>query len=202
MRGKINKEVWNKIVEKTKQEIEEILEGYNAPTFHQKIKCYLYDADGNLHKEFDTLTECAFYINSCPITLKKYLEKEYIFNGYLINNKVLTKEDAKKLYEYNKENNKEYRRNYPHTDKATAPAYIYDKEGNLIESISIRHKWAREHHKANSFAAKCDRIYKGNLISVNQYTKDEASKKWSEAYDYELQVEIKMHRKNPELFGN
>lgn len=133
--GKINWEVWERVVSETKQKIKEYFEKNTIIKDPQKelylgIKVFAYNNDGELIKTFNTHIECSEYLSGNNTTIQNYSKNNFIYNDFLLSREKLSKDVAFALYRYALEHNRIYKSNLDN-HKKTKLIYIYNSEGKM-----------------------------------------------------------------------
>lgn len=80
----INWELWDKIVEETKEYIKKELKRKNKKTKYNTNKVYIYNLDGQLIKTFDNTRETARFYNINPIQVTNYIRSNTPYYKQLI----------------------------------------------------------------------------------------------------------------------
>lgn len=133
--GKINWDVWERVVSETKQKIKEYFEKNTIIKDPQKelylgIKVFAYNNDGELVKTFNTHIECSEYLSGNNTTIQNYSKNNFIYNDFLLSREKLSKDVAFALYRYALEHNRIYKSNLDN-HKKTKLIYIYNSEGKM-----------------------------------------------------------------------
>ena len=141
--GKINWNVWDKIVEETRNLIittkftnkEKI---YRA----RRLVVYAYDSNGDLVRKFNSNRECAQYVNTNDCTIHRYSINNYICNNLLLTRELLTKDVAFAMYRFALEHGKVYRSSITKT-KPTKTVYTYRDDGKMIGVFESLNKYCK-----------------------------------------------------------
>lgn len=96
----INLESWNRIVEQTRRDIEELLKDYKLSKYkNNRVTAYIYNADGTLISEnaptrvIRKLTQCSYNKIHHNFAVKPF----YYDCGYIISKQQLTPSELKKI---------------------------------------------------------------------------------------------------------
>ena len=162
-KNKINLEVWDSLVQKTKDDIENALKEYQPRT--HCMKCYCYNEDGEIAHEFEKQKELFQLLGTSQTTISTYLNKQWNLKGYLLSKLKLDKEQAKTIYKFNRENGFTYQSN---TTKRKQPIYCYNQNGKLEGAYDCQHSYFQRFRQGTNVLEK-DKIYENRLISKKRY---------------------------------
>lgn len=169
----INWEKWDKLVEKTKAEIEEYFNTNKCVNRTNSYICYAYNKEGELVHTYSNLKKCVESLNANAATIKKYIDNQWIYRDYLLSKEALRKDVAFALYRMAIEHGNIYTKS---SVKKTNPVYCYNQDGKLVSLYESLKEWAIRENNDNV----CSRLYKEDrrindkLVSLNYYTTDVA----------------------------
>lgn len=136
---RINWENWDRIVAQTRAEIAELLTGYISPQRPSRnVKCYLYSSDGELVKEIESKSQCSKYLNGNVTTVANYVQRQWIYNGFLLSKEELTKDVAAAMYRDRQAHGQVF---IPNERKKRIPLYSYNKDGKLVGAYDSKYQW-------------------------------------------------------------
>jgi hypothetical protein len=175
---RINWENWDRIVARTRAEIAEVLSGYVSPQRPSRnVKCYLYSSDGELVKQIESKSLCSKYLNGNVTTVANYVQRQWIYNGFLLSQETLTKDVAAAMYRDRLAHGKVF---IPNERKKRIPLYSYNKDGKLVGAYDSKYQWQMQHKKGTTLLKKGDRVIDDRLISENRYDEETARRIYKE----------------------
>lgn len=163
---------WNNFVKKTREQIAEALKDYKPI---KPLTCYLYNKQGELVKTFNQKKECAKYLKGCQTTIRNYLNKQWIYKGYLLSLEELTKDQAIDIYKHDVEHGKVYLEG---STQKKIPIFSYNSEGDLVAAYESKYQWCKQNGQGVSILSR-DKVINGRLVSQNKYTKEVARRIYS-----------------------
>jgi hypothetical protein len=168
--GKIHWEKWDELVEQTKRDIEEYLKNNK---YKIKIRncntCYAYNKEGELVHVFESFKDCANNLNANATTIKRYIDKQWVYNELLLSKEELKPDVAFAIYRMATEHGNIY-------TKTSNPVYCYNQDGKLVSIYESLRDWAfhENNDNVNSRLYKEDRRINNKLVSLNYYATDVA----------------------------
>lgn len=163
----INWELWDELVEKTRREIAEAMKNRKPAT----PIYYIYNGEGELVRQFSTKRECAYFIGGSETTIRNYILKQWIYKGYLLTYKKLSKEEAIDLYNYNVAHGNVYLEG---GNQKKMPIYAYNADGKLVGVFESKSKWSKVYKRTTSLLKDGDRVIMDRLVSTNKYSVETA----------------------------
>lgn len=178
----INWELWDKLVKKTREDIDEILKNSYPPKAQtKKYKCYAYNNEGELAYLWDTQREMYYHFpDACTSTLCNYVNHDYIFNNLMLSRYEYPKEIAHQKYRHALEHGKVYQGINNRSRKK--PVYSYNEVGKMIGLYESCYIWARKNglQYYSSQFKQGDIILNDILSSNNFYDEATAKEKYQE----------------------
>lgn len=166
---------WNDLVMKTRKEIEIALKDYKPTPKSTNRACYIYNQAGELISEFDTVRNCASYLNGNKTTVGNYLNKEWNYKGFLLSHDNLKNDVAFAMYKFNVEHGHVFLEG---STSKKIPIYSYNSEGKLIGVYESKNKWSKSNKRSptmlKTLMLKNDRVIDNKLVSVNRYSEADA----------------------------
>lgn len=172
--GRIKWDVWDKMVNQTKNEIDEYFRNHTpVKKEHQGINIYAYDNNGNLINTFNSNTECAQHFKGNECTVHHYSINQNIYNGYLLSREELTKDRAFAMYRFALEHGKIFQPFLKNT-KPKKTVYLYNQFGRMTgiyESLIVycHSVGSTSLSSLRKRLVKGDIITKGKLMSYSFY---------------------------------
>lgn len=178
--GKINWDVWDKMVEDFHKWMEEYFSvEKNLPQDKRNRKTvYVYDYNGELVKEWTSNKECADDMKCSTSTVHNYSKSNYVVNNYLLSREELTKDVAFAMYRFAIEHGKVYSSGISRT-KPKKAVYRYTNEGKMVGLYESLYQYCKVNSSTDMFCIKKrltdgDIIVKTYLLSYNFYDEETA----------------------------
>lgn len=160
-------ENWNRIVERTKQDIAKALENFTSYT----DKYYGYNEDGDIIHTWEKQIDVINTLDGCPSTISNYIKKEKIYNSVLLSAKKYSKDEASKLY------TDRLQRGLVYLSGKNSLIYTYNSDGVVNGLFEGCNNWAKHFGKTyNGQLKDHDIISDGRLVSKNYYDVQTAKK--------------------------
>lgn len=178
--GRINWDAWDRIVQETKEQINEYFKTHKPSPKKEKqgITVYAYDNNGNQIHKFNSNSECAQHFNGNKCTVHKYSINNNIYNSLLLSREELTKDKAFAMYRFALEHGKIYQSNLTTTKpKKTVYSYnLYGKMTGIFESLTQYCQCINSSNLSSlrKRLLKGDIITKGKLLSFSFYDEETA----------------------------
>lgn len=186
--GKINWELWDRLVEQTRNELDEYFKTHNSlqkKLGNNRAVVFAYDNNGNEIHVFDCNQDCAIYFNANQSTIHKYSICNYIYNNTLLSRERLRKDVAFAMYRYALEHGKVYQGKI-HATKTMKTVYSYSPSGKMIGVYESLNQFCKCNDIRSQLytirrrlTAHKDILVKQRLITYNFYDEDFAK----EVYD-------------------
>lgn len=171
--GKINWEVWDRLIAEGRKWIEENLKNRKQQpktNRNNKKKVYTYTQDGELYKEFESQIDCSKYFSVPQPTINVYVNKGGVIKEKLLSSEPLTKDVAFTKYRSAIENNRVYI-NVPLRCKHV---YLYNSNGEMVGVYESKAAYFISRGKNKNNTLKSDTIVDGKLVSFTYYNENEA----------------------------
>lgn len=173
----INWEKWDKLVEKTKAEIEEYFNTNKCANRTNSYICYAYNSEGKLVHTYSNLKNCVESLNANAATIKKYIDNQWIYCGCLLSKEALRTDVAFALYRMAIEHGNVYSKEHK-----TNPVFTYNQNGKLVGAFKSVRTWAEKEHdnKILSSLYNKDKIVNNKLVSLSKYDEEKAKQQYSQ----------------------
>lgn len=165
---------WDEIVERVKKDIQETLDKLRQKKEiiknNREKPNYIYNKDGSLKKQCNSIVECAIFLRVGKTTVGNYLYNEWNINGYLVSFNLLTKDVAFAMYKFNMEHGKQY---FKGERKKRIPIYVYNENGILVSAFSSRLEFEKKYKNVKTHLTQ-DKIIDDKLVTLNRYSELQA----------------------------